>query len=340
MTNLNLKPQAEFEVTTSPSGTWQVQLPKDLPAGFHRVVVTAPDGQEQDLALFNVEKTTNVSFVNHIQPIIPHYYFYPILFFLVIISLLSLNIVRLMIKKRRRQAQRVIFKQQAYLMLFVVLGMTSSLLVGLFLMYKITLQSDSFKQNNKNLIVRQNKTPIVKINKYQGFFLNPLTGATIKDVKLIAKNVSIVLGESGQFVFSNLRSDDLIKVEDAKLKRLVYFKPLNKVGVAVFYDSNLYNTLLKISDLSKQKKTSQIYDFLSFELSKKIDRVSFVEKYSSIFDPLLNEKLIFEKVGLKDNFVSKLGLNYSKVVEFVLVDNAGKHVYNFVFENGKWVLVF
>lgn len=338
MINTDIQPKAVLDLETDNLGNWQIDLPKDLPDGVHTILVTDEFGEEQDVAFVSVGTREKTQFVDRVQEITPTWMIYAVLFFLVVILALAGNNLRLAWKKKK-----ISKKEDAELKKYSVgLSFTAivvSLLVGGLLIFGL------MQAKNEQDLLSSAKTgqhgissQTQDLDRLSGAVINPRDMSLVKDVSLSYKETEIKTAQGGNFVFTNVKNDDSIKLISADLPAPIYFKIKKSQFWDVYFDKDLYLLLFNIAEAEKNNEISFIYANLADGIKEKIALIDFVENYSKLFASAYDSIQVDEVIPVSD-FIALDDTVYPRVYKFVLSHNRAQKDYYFVLENLNWKMV-
>ncbi len=340
MINTDIQPKAVLDLETDNLGNWQIDLPKDLPDGVHTILVTDEFGEEQDVAFVSVGTREKTQFVDRVQEITPTWMIYAVLFFLVVILALAGNNLRLAWKKKRisKKEDEELKKYSVGLSFTAIIV---SLLVGGLLIFGLfQAKSEQNLTSGKNTDRSNIATQIQTLDKVSGAVINPRDMSLVKNVSLSYKETEIKTAEGGNFVFTNVKIGDFIKLVNTDLPLPFYFKVNDNKPKYwdLYFDKDLYLLLINIANAEKDNNINFIYANLADGLKEKIDAIEFIENYPKLFEGSI-ESIVVDEIAVVNDYTAKDQLIYPRVYKFVLERNGGKKTYYFVLENLNWKLV-
>lgn len=339
MINTDIQPKAVLDLETDNLGNWQIDLPKDLPDGVHTILVTDEFGEEQDVAFVSVGTREKTQFVDRVQEITPTWMIYAVLFFLVVILALAGNNLRLAWKKKRISKK----EDEALTKYSVGLSLVSifiSLAVGSLLLFSLLQVKQEQMQKRVATTMKNNLDRKVQLNRVSGAVINPKDMSLVKDVSISYKETEIKTAEGGNFVFTNVKIGDYLKLNNQELPMPVYFRISDNHPPYwdLFFDKDLYLLLINIAKAEQNNEISFIYANLADAVKQNTEVIDFVENYSKLFEIDFDSLTVSEVKQIRDYRASD-NLMYPSVYAFVLESGGEKKTYHFVLENLNWKLV-
>ncbi|MBU2566253.1 hypothetical protein KKG46_01695, partial [Patescibacteria group bacterium] len=200
--------QAIMEIQTDSDGNWEAQVPQTLSPGMHKVMVETEDGEQQDLALFNmpirtevIENTTSADYGQYI---------YPLALLVVLVLVLAANSLRLLVKAKK--IKKELANKQRFTTLFTVFAALIAVAIFIYVAYQSgwldsTTTNNNFNQTSNLSNDKQNDSSPTEYVGVSGLVIDPQSDIGVSDVDLSAYDISIRTQEGGAYNFASIPSD-------------------------------------------------------------------------------------------------------------------------------------
>jgi len=314
----------------APNGSWQIEIPSNVPAGLHKIVVK-DDAGSQDDALLYVDRSLVDSLTQAMPPVFGLSFF----FFLVIILILAANNIRL---GKIADENAKLKKKQKYLrhaMYFSVFMVVLSLIIGLTLNWGTSIVENAlnYLAPDQTMTVKDVSGALIDANG------TPVQGAT-----LIAGDTSIVTGESGMFVFSSVSSEAGIRISHPAVKRVINKEVQAPGKIDLIFDPGLMQSLVEVAELEAKGDKRNLYKQVTADMIKSnYSQDQYVSSYKENFTAadLLSGPVYIGSIKRIDKYQSVIsGDIFPQVINIEVFTSGGIANYTFMMEQGKWKLVF
>jgi hypothetical protein len=344
METQNTQPKAIVDLESDAAGNWEAVIPQDLPPGLHKVIVETEDGQQQDLALFNMPMRTEVV-DKPVQVKDYHFFLYPTAILTLLVLILALNNLRLMVKAKLNK--RNLEEKQKRITLITVLASVLAISIFAFLAYQAgwmmnyTQTGKSIQDNNKKA---ENIEIPVELIDVRGLIVDPVTNLGLSGADLTVGDVNIRLQDGGAYVFSQIPANSFIRITHPQFK-----KPIKKSVILddqgamdVYLSADMINALITVIDYESTGQLQNIYQQLPEKLINSMTEEQYLKEYEKNFDrqDLSNQELVIKNIIKSDEVVLdkySLLLNKAILVELTKSDEVFK--YYLTNEDGSWSIV-
>ena len=335
--------QSTMETQADSNGNWGVEIPQTISPGMHKVMVETENGEQQDLALFNMPVRTQL-IDRPVQADVGHF-LYPLAFLAVLVLVLAANSLRLMVKSKKVKKSDLARKQK-YTTIFTVF----TALIAVILVVYIAIQSDwlnssnPLNQNNTSLVQSQNNNiipqPSDKID-INGLVLDPLTNQGVAGVDLETGDTNIRTEEGGAYNFTGVSLDSYLKITHPELKKTILktISPDEGGKMDILFNIQMLNGLLQFIDNEASGDYLALYNQLPTIVSTKIPADQFIADYQPSFTgkDLAQQSIKIAKIQKIDSWTSdKYDLLFSEVVQIQVLTDPGTANYYAVQEAGEW----
>lgn len=314
----------------APDGTWQVEVPPNVPAGLHKVVVE-DDAGSQDTALLYVER----SMIDRVTSVMPPVFGISFLFFLVVILILAANTIRLgkiadqneVIKKKRKYLRHALYFSTAMVVLSLVVGLTLNWGTS------IIEKTMNYLAPGKGYIAKNVSGGVIDAN-----------GMPVSGVTLSVGDTTIVTSDSGMFSFPSVATDEGIRMAHPAVKRLINKEVRESGKLDILFDPSLMQSLVEVAELEAKGDKRNLYKQVTLDkLKASLSQDQYVNSYKTNFTQadLTSGPIYIGSVTKVDDYKSVLTSEiFPQVVNIEVFTSNGISNYAFVSEQGKWKLVF
>ena len=314
----------------APNGTWQIEVPPNVPAGLHKVVVEDDNGSQDD-ALLYVER----SMVDRLTQVMPPVFGLSFLFFLVIILILAANNIRLGkiadenadLKKKKKYLRHAMYFSVAMVVLSLVVGLTLNWGTSIF------ERTMNYLAPGQRMMVKDVSGALVDANGM------PVQGAT-----LISGDTSIVTGESGMFAFPSVSSEAGIRISHPAVKRVINKEVQGPGKIDFIFDPGLMQSMVEVAELEAKGDKRNLYkQVTSDKIKTSYSQDQYVGSYKTNFTPvdLSSGPVYIGSIKRIDKYQSVIsGEIFPQVINIEVFTSNGIANYTFTMEQGKWKLVF
>lgn len=333
---------AEIDIDTDESGGWGFTLPTTgLKDGLHTVVVTDESGENQDVAFFSVATRESVRYIERAYDVTPTWMIQSIVFFLAVIVILTVYNIRLA-WVRRNEKVAIKNRLNKYAVILSLVAVFCSVAVGGLIVYNLNQEKEKAELSGKGQVSYALEMPQVTLEKLTGSVIDPVTDQLVQDVTLRHNDVTISTKDGGGFVFSNIRTDELIYLKHDKLiSEFALQVPRDgTLYVDWLFNLELYQLMDFIAQAEADGKVGLIYDKLSYEVQNKISVTDFIQDYDNLYRDSIRESVITMKDASRlTDWVSSDGTLYPVVYRMTLVKDDYVKPYYLVYANLTWQLV-
>lgn len=180
-----------------------------------------------------------------------------------------------------------------------------------------------------------------EITSFSGKLLDPINEKGVKDVDVVIEEKSIRTDDSGFFSFDGVKEKS-IKITHPLLTRAIEEKILDN-EFFVYFDTDMYNTLVQYVNLEARSKYSDIYDSLVPEKIKSSTSSDiFIKDQESIFNPnnINDQTLVIGKTKIeKSKKISKYGVFLDRTIVVDVFNGESKATYYLTKEGNSWKVV-
>lgn len=366
------QPIIESSVRTDANGNWQLDFLDQLEPGLHPVVAIDEFGN-QDYSIIFIEETifeprlgsslTQRLQMGEGQPLLPPFFAYAVFFLLLIIILLSVNMVRLggkidkeILKRKNHEArlkevqtqtcnlEKQYKKQHRYLRnatVVAVVAVVLSLVFGVVLNYQVGVF-------DKKSITPTVATTLVSVS---GSLITPFENQGVPGVDILAGETRIRTDESGWYSFTNISLADGVRLTHPNLSRAIVKgleefsinnqKTAKAFPVKIYFDVNLFNTLIKVVDLEARGRYNEIYEQIALPIQESLPQTEFVNNYQPIFsvNDISDQELVITNITTHSLWTSKYDLRLNDVVAITLSNEGQEATYYLMQIDDLWLLV-
>lgn len=314
----------------APDGTWQIEVPPNVPAGLHKVVVEDDMGNQDD-ALLYVER----SMIDRMTNVMPPVFGLSFLFFLVVIVLLAANNIRL---GRIADQNEAIKKKRKYLrhaMYFSAFMVALSLIVGLTLNWGTSIfeKTMNYLSPGKGYVAKNVSGALIDSKGM------PVSGAT-----LAVGDTMIVTADSGMYAFPMVATEEGILISHPSVKRAINKEVRDSGKLDIIFDPGLMQSLVEVAELEARGDKRNLYKQVTLDKIKSTyTQDQYVNSYKANFTPsdLSSGPIYVGSIAKSDNYKSVItGEVFPQVVNIEVFTTNGIANYSFLEEQGKWKLVF
>lgn len=333
-----------FQLQSDAAGNWNMVVDQKVAPGPHIVTVQDDQGNETQVMMYILDNgqvtaqlpgmtatSAEPTVIDRLTNVTPPFLFYALGIMAIMIIVLIINALRL--SKKTGAAPGNKNKGLNYLLLIVIAIILIATLVTSF----------GYRANNFWPWGRPAKQ--YSIVEVSGRLIDPLTQSGAANVDLVSGNTSIRTSAGGQFLFSNVTAEG-IRATHVNLLRAFVFLPdasQAKQQANIYFDVNLYNTLVKIIDLEARGKNFEVYSLLSPQIKEKITADKYQAAAKSIFAPVnINDQQVnLLESALLDNYEAKnYNLKFNKVLRLRVAANEKTDDYYFGSDGqGGWQLI-
>lgn len=314
----------------APDGSWQIEVPPNVPAGLHKVVVEDDMGNQDD-ALLYVER----SMIDRMTSVMPPVFGLSFIFFLIVILVLAANNIRL---GKIADQNEIVKKKRKYLrhaMYFSVLMVTLSLVVGLTLNWGTSIldKTMNYLAPGKGFVAKNVSGSLVDAKGM------PVAGAT-----LAAGDTIIVTADSGMYSFPMVSTEEGILISHPQIKRAINKEVRESGKMDIMFDPGLMQSLVEVAELEARGDKRNLYKQVTLDkLKTGYTQDQYVNSYKTNFTPtdLSAGPVYIGSVSKTDDYKSVIsGEIFPQVVNIEVFTSNGIANYSFIEEQGKWKLVF
>ncbi len=345
METQNNQPKAIVDLESDAQGNWEAVIPQDLPPGLHKVIVETEDGQQQDLALFNMPiRTQTVD-----KPVAVKdygFFLYPTAILTLLVLILALNNLRLMVKAKLNKKN--LEEKQKRVTYITVLA--SLLAIGIFIFLAFQANWLGFGKNNSGLPSNRdsNQTKVEKMPAktvdVRGLVVDPITNLALVGADLSFGDVSIRIQDGGAYVFSQIPEDAEIVITHPQFKKAVNKKIIldEQGAMDIYLSPDMINALISVVDYESQGKINSIYQQLPEKLINSVTEEEYIGQFVQDFDrsDLSSQKIVIKDLSKQDDAViEKYSLTLNKAIRVDLEKNDKSITYFLTNQDGSWSVV-
>jgi len=338
-----------YQIKSDAAGNWNMVIDKKVAPGPHVVTVQDDRGNETQAIMYILDNGQAVQTQTPIQNIItvgtsvpqvvdrmisitPPFLFYALALMAIMIIILIINALRLNKQAKHRGKKKV--HGLNYLLLAII-----AIIMIVTLIASFGYRANRF-WNWGGQQQQQNQTMEVS-----GRLINPLTSEGADGADLVSGNTSIRTNVGGQFQFSNVTADGILLTHPNLLRAFALLPNDSsaKQSWTIYFDVNLYNTLIKVIDLEARGNNLTVYDLLAPQIKEKITADQYQSSAQSIYTPadINDQQINLLQTSWLDNYEAKAyGLKFDKVVRLKAAANGATSDYYFVFNgtDGWWLI--
>ncbi len=178
-----------------------------------------------------------------------------------------------------------------------------------------------------------------------GRVINPLNLQGVANVDLVNGHTALRTSSSGQYIFDQVPVASGIRMTAPALNRtLIILPPKGSTGTNfnIYFNQDLFNTLIKIIDLESRKQLADVYNYLPTNVKTKISSTDFEKKTTTIFNTenTSDQEIKIKTIHLLDKWTAEnYDLSFSKIIQIAVSANGQDGQYQFINEKGNWELI-
>lgn len=349
----------EKTLEVSPNGEWEVNVTDTLQNGSHALFVTDEFGNEDNSFLYvqgsvkteiltvaGESPATVVYQVETLKEIFPPMFAWAgLLLLLLTLTALLVNylVLKRVDKNRKRKEEKRVNRETRFLRWSSVFLFTLLVVVSIiFLIDKRVLPTfnsavpSTFFGGSQN--IKQNITPISK----SGTVRDPHTLEPVSGIELTSKEVTIITGVSGYYLFGDVDTEQGIRLYNANLQKNITLLPSQNPDEDIFFSLDLINLLAKITSAQAKGDSNLLLPYFEKDVRDVINIEKIATILPDIFDAtdvVMQTLYIFpiERIGEQVSIVANR--HYEDVVRVIVQNKNKSGSYDFVFQGGRWWLI-